>query len=362
MFTQEYQSIAATALRVDVMTTIADFERCRSNWEMLYQADRYAQVFLTWTWLREQIAIQHQQLQILVAFQGNQPIGVLPLRWGRPNRFSLPLERQLCMVGNPQADYTGMLCLPEAETQVIEAFANYLRAQADWGVMQLRDVIDPRCATLIELLSNAPGYDLYRYRGAICPYIDLPASWETYLTENVSTKQRKNLRKALKTLEEDPSVTIGQTTPDRFESDFADFVQVYQLRWGKLSRHKRQQMADLARSGINHGIIRMYIFRQGAQVVAGEMLFFDAKNKSLCGYQRGYDPQFKKLSPGNAAVAYVIRQAISDGLVRFDFLRGDEGYKSKFGTRDRWTEHFLVARSRRSRMLRKAVFSVFGGR
>jgi CelD/BcsL family acetyltransferase involved in cellulose biosynthesis len=40
---------------------------------------------------------------------------------------------------------------------------------------------------------------------------------------------------------------------------------------------------------------------------------------------------FAHLSPGNVLTAYVIQDAIRLGRTRFDFLRGDEEYKFRFG-------------------------------
>jgi CelD/BcsL family acetyltransferase involved in cellulose biosynthesis len=48
-------------------------------------------------------------------------------------------------------------------------------------------------------------------------------------------------------------------------------------------------------------------------------------------YNSGYDPQFFPLSPGNVLTAYTIQDAIRLGRARYDFLRGDEIYKFRFG-------------------------------
>jgi CelD/BcsL family acetyltransferase involved in cellulose biosynthesis len=61
------------------------------------------------------------------------------------------------------------------------------------------------------------------------------------------------------------------------------------------------------------------------------MLCFDYNNEFLL-YNSGFDPeQFAHLSPGNVLTAYTIQDAIRLGRSRYDFLRGDEIYKFRFG-------------------------------
>ena len=66
-------------------------------------------------------------------------------------------------------------------------------------------------------------------------------------------------------------------------------------------------------------------------IEAAAMLCFDYNNEFLL-YNSGYDPeQFANLSPGNVLTAYTIQEAIRLGRIRYDFLRGDEDYKFRFG-------------------------------
>jgi len=42
---------------------------------------------------------------------------------------------------------------------------------------------------------------------------------------------------------------------------------------------------------------------------------------------QGFDPEFSGLSPGMQLMFAVIEEAVRFGARRFDFLRGEEGYK-----------------------------------
>ena len=66
---------------------------------------------------------------------------------------------------------------------------------------------------------------------------------------------------------------------------------------------------------------------------AASSLCFDYQNKMYL-YNSGYDPQYSYLSPGIVLVGYLIREAIESGRCEFDFLRGKESYKYRFGAKD----------------------------
>ena len=45
-------------------------------------------------------------------------------------------------------------------------------------------------------------------------------------------------------------------------------------------------------------------------------------------YNSGFDPEARALSPGVVLIARTIEDAIARGFRRYDFLRGEEPYKS----------------------------------
>jgi CelD/BcsL family acetyltransferase involved in cellulose biosynthesis len=51
-------------------------------------------------------------------------------------------------------------------------------------------------------------------------------------------------------------------------------------------------------------------------------------------YIGGFDPQFSSLSPGSLLIGHAIEQAEAEGAAHFDFLRGAEAYKYRWGAVD----------------------------
>ena len=48
-------------------------------------------------------------------------------------------------------------------------------------------------------------------------------------------------------------------------------------------------------------------------------------------YNSGYDPRYRQLSVGLVSKILSIRDAVEQGLSRFDFLKGAEIYKQRLG-------------------------------
>jgi CelD/BcsL family acetyltransferase involved in cellulose biosynthesis len=63
---------------------------------------------------------------------------------------------------------------------------------------------------------------------------------------------------------------------------------------------------------------------------AAASLNFDYKNK-LWGYNSGVSRTHMELSPGWVLLAHTIEWCCENGRYEFDFMRGDEEYKYRFG-------------------------------
>ena len=62
-------------------------------------------------------------------------------------------------------------------------------------------------------------------------------------------------------------------------------------------------------------------------------------------YQLGRDPEFEQLSVGAVLIAHTLREAITDGMSEYRFLRGGEAFKFRWATRDPGVETVRLAGS-----------------
>jgi CelD/BcsL family acetyltransferase involved in cellulose biosynthesis len=63
---------------------------------------------------------------------------------------------------------------------------------------------------------------------------------------------------------------------------------------------------------------------------------------SLAAYQSGWDRAYARDGLGNVLILHALEFAAAEGARSFDFLRGSEPYKYRFGARDHWDHTWLV--------------------
>jgi CelD/BcsL family acetyltransferase involved in cellulose biosynthesis len=94
----------------------------------------------------------------------------------------------------------------------------------------------------------------------------------------------------------------------------------------------------------------LYRMRLNERTIAAIYSFFH--RETVFCYLQGFDPQFAHLSPGTQLMFSVIEDAVKLGLRRFDFLRGEEGYKLHWRPQGEPTFRIEVPRLRLSQQLR----------
>jgi CelD/BcsL family acetyltransferase involved in cellulose biosynthesis len=86
----------------------------------------------------------------------------------------------------------------------------------------------------------------------------------------------------------------------------------------------------------------MFAVMEGRQAAA---LFNYDYNGRVWVYNSGFDPEaFSHLSAGVILTAKAIEKAIENGRTAFDFLRGDETYKYRFGAEDTTVHRIVLER------------------
>jgi CelD/BcsL family acetyltransferase involved in cellulose biosynthesis len=73
------------------------------------------------------------------------------------------------------------------------------------------------------------------------------------------------------------------------------------------------------------GCLRLYCLEAEGKIIAMDYCY--RWNGEIMGFQRGFDPAYEKLSPGNVLLGYQIEHAIGEKNHSFDFLKGDHEYK-----------------------------------
>lgn len=206
-----------------------------------------------------------------------------------------------------------------------------------WTALDLCNVPEASpTRTILPQIATQRGFLFGETLSEVCPIIQLPATFEAYL-ESMDKKQRHELRRKLRRAE-GSDVTIRQIGPqDDLAQAVEDFLRLLQMstiqkrNW--LNDARRAVFHQTAQAALAAGTLQLLFVEVEGQKAAA-LFNFDYKGR-IWVYNSGLDPEsFSSLSVGVVLTAKAIELAIENGRKIFDFLRGNEEYKYRFGAVD----------------------------
>jgi CelD/BcsL family acetyltransferase involved in cellulose biosynthesis len=334
------------------ITTPAGFATERAAWERLYRADPVRQVFMSWAWLDAYLTTVAPGWTIAVLREGDELIAALPLQVRSVPSRVFPVARELAFLGDPVADYGGMLCRAGREADAVRAFGVAIR-RLGWDRALICDLADPRLDPLLAVL-RGQGSTLAQTGETRCLRTTLPASWDDY-KKSLGRTTRGKTDRALRRLQDGlPDFRISSPTDADVDAHVEAMVRINHARWGGNLRSARARFGRLFRAAYDRDCLRLHIAWDGERGIAGVASFTDPVSATYNLYQLAYDDEYAKFSPGKAVLGYAIRDAIERGYRVFDFLRGDEEYKASYASEVVITRHFLLERP----VLRSTLFDL----
>jgi CelD/BcsL family acetyltransferase involved in cellulose biosynthesis len=327
-------------VNIECIESLAAFDAERERWEGIERLDPYATVFTSWRWLRAYLPTARYRWFILALRRGEETIGYLPLA-----RSGSVVDRELYFSGNPIADYTGMIALPAYEEPAINAFADFLRSRR-WDACNFLDVSDPRVHRLVDRLCGTGSTLRIESTGETrCRSVALPPRWDQFLKERLSAKTRRGVLSAERRIRGSlPAFRAGEAAPDNVDLYVAAILRLRYHRWGGNRKSAERYYGELFRNAFDAGLMRIFVYWDGDRPIAGAAIFTDARRSSFYGHTMGFDKEYERFSPGAAIVCHTISAAIESGYSRYDFLRGDESYKTHYAPDVSLTRHYRIVR------------------
>ncbi len=337
---------ALLSAAVDRLQGTDAFDRVRTAWDAVYAADSGAQIFLSWEWLRAAVDATGHEPLVLAFRPPAEPAyaAFLPLAIEECRIRGISVRRDVHLLGEPYADYTGLIARPDHASAAVDAFARFLRDELRWEMFFARDVLDERVERIVQQLA-APGYRIAHERSMPCPYIALPADWESYVRTRLGPSSRKTLLRRMRDCESLAGFRAAFNDPATFEQDVDFLLRTRHAHWGGDLAQQRRVFGTLLRSSFEAGILSLLVLWSGEERMAASASFVDRARGVCASYISGWNTDFAQYSPGTAMFGYDIRHAIEGGMTVYDFLRGGESYKALFGAQEeRSTNSTAVAR------------------
>ena len=358
-------------MRVLRFSTLDQLAPLAADWDRLSQAVP----FRSWAWMSnwwrhygsdDAGTERRTRLFTLGVFnRSGRPVGIAP--WYREHSASAGRVVRFFGSGEVCADYLSVLCQPGMEDRVSRALADWLTdagktevecpAHHDvdtWDLLELTgvDAEDGMIGRLAADLQDR-GNTVHRRPGPSCWRIELPTSWEEYLSI-LSKPHRKQLRRLERKLLATGRCLFHSVKrlADLTEAERI-LVDLHQRRHASLGQpgcfasrrfaaFHHDVMPDLLRSG---RLDLSWVELDGRPIAAEYQL---TGGGVVYAYQAGMDPRAKEHSPGHLNCLLTLRRAVERGDRALDFLRGDEPYKAHWRARPRPGIEVRVAAPRTS--------------
>jgi CelD/BcsL family acetyltransferase involved in cellulose biosynthesis len=328
------------------LTAIESFEALAEAWQALMGRAQLDNIFLTHEWLCEwwRVYGASYMLWTLVAEQAGRIVGIAPLTLTR-----LPDgTRQLLFMGDSELtpNHLDLIVGGEHHAALVEGLVDYLWQQrAEWDILHL-DNLPAESPTRARLQAALRARGLWTHSAltARCPYAVLPASFDAF-TQRLGSKTRKQTRYAQRALLRDyPTARFGRVENEaELTTAFETMVRLHRARWQRLGEADAFASAQfvafhraMARRALATGVLQLYYLKIDGAFAA--IYYCYRVGSRLMYYNAGFDERWAKYSVGVLLLAHTIEQAILADAREYDFLQGEEGYKSHWANavRDNW--------------------------
>jgi CelD/BcsL family acetyltransferase involved in cellulose biosynthesis len=285
------------------------------------------------------------ELVLVSGTENGELMGIAPL-------FLVEHEgaRSLFLLGSIEiSDYLDLIVRTEVLPRFLPGLLDYLTSDTvpAWSRLEWVNLPDAS-ATLPALKAESARrgwtYTEETYRPT--PYIPLPGDFETYLG-GIDKKQRHEIRRKIRRAEESDQQVRWYIVTDEaaLDAEIDNFLGLMANDHHKeefLTEVMRTQLRASVHAAFKAGYLQLAFMEVDGQKAAG-YLNFDYDGRILV-YNSGLDFNFKELSPGWVLLAYLIQWANEHGRSEFDFMRGEEDYKYRFGGINRYVKWVKIQR------------------
>ena len=195
----------------------------------------------------------------------------------------------------------------------------------------------------------------------VCPVLELPGSYEEYV-RSLGKNMREQIKRYPKRLEKEFTVEyeLAQSESE-VQAALTDLFRLHGARWrqrgqtGVLATARRQNFhRAVCTAFLEKGYLRLWSLKCNSTSACVLLnYFYNGKYYFFIG---GFDPNLMRWSVGTCLFARVFQHAVEEGATEFDFLRGEEEYKYRYGAvnRDYQTISWF-APGARGQLLKKRV-------
>lgn len=331
-------------MHTDVISDETKFLGLQPEWDAVLSASNQDVPFLRHDWLMQWWrAFGRGDLAIVTCRddETNALLGVLPVyRCGVGVAWP---ARTLRLLGEGRCGSSGLgaFAIRTAEEPVIERLvAATVDESGPWDALELRyvRVESPfaRCAAqrldscgVRATVSLKP--DLFAR-----PCIDLPESWDAYLTQSLTHETRRSVRRCLRRAEQAGAIVERITTEAALETAIEEAIDIHEVRMREVvspqftvTVAQRAFWLATCRSLLAENRLRMsFLVIEGRRVACECQMRHRDTRYAMWG---GFVGDHTHVSLSKALFSSLLQDAIAEGCTELDYGLGDIGYKASWG-------------------------------
>ncbi len=325
------------------INSFEDLEALSEKWDTLLQQSINYTYSLSWNWVFNWVRIyieEQNKLLCIAVYDKNDLVGIAPFWIEQKQQLLFKPIRILRFIGSKEIcpDHLDLIIHKKNSKEICAEIWEHLfnNLHKKWDIWEYNSVSvhSPILQILRKLSDNDRrnlGFSINNYE--VCPYIQLPESWNIYL-ESLSANQRRALKISGDRISKLGTITLKfcetiQELPEFMETH----INLHKKSWadrGKTGSFRTEQFRrfhnEFARDCLNNGSLFLCNLELD-NIPIGSFYGF-VYNKTLLYYLIGVNRSaVPTANIGRVLLGYCIKEAIRRGYNGFDFLRGSESYK-----------------------------------
>jgi len=301
-----------------------------------------------WTWWSTRGGGEwpRSDLAIVTAREAGRLVGIAPLFAA----CNLENEAALLLLGSIEiSDYLDLIVRPQDLPAFLSGLLDFLNhsGSADGHILDWHNLLESS-PTLPALRSEceARGWNYTVEQTYHAPSIPLPGDFETYLSR-IDKKQRHEIRRKIRRAEESGHrlrwyIVRDESNLEAEIQAFLDLMKEDPEKTAFLTPSMCEQMRLSCLAAFENGWLQLAFLEADGQKAAA-YLNFDYMNR-IWVYNSGFSRRFMDISVGWVLLGHLLQWANENKRSEFDFMRGNEDYKYRFGGVDKLLMRAKVVR------------------
>lgn len=336
--------------KILIVADLTQWLKWRDEWEdLLANSTAFeAKIFLSYEWLTTwwRFFGDGKKLMVIGATDGRKLIAAAPL-FSAPS-ILLPSARIVRFVGSGNSDYGDFLVRKDCQ-EAAKLIWHWLFSNRHlWDVIALHEL--PSNSETISALQQTTipsQVQADALKGEICHRVPLNSNAGSWL-EKASKSLQEQLKRRERQIFRNFAVRFSLARNEsEVQQVMTQLFALHRLRWGQLGQtgvfilpKVRQFHIEFAKQAFKRGWLRLHWLTLDSITAA---VYYAFRCGDYSGfYTCGFNPKFARYSVGKVLLAKVINEAEREGAKIFDFMRGNETYKSDFGTVIQHNFHLFV--------------------